>query len=394
MRRFRTPIIAAIACALSACAASDDRGAAPWTGTMDTLPSGHVVVRNTATPIWPAGRGWKVVEELRIGSMEGDGPDVFGWIPSFEVDAAGRLWVLDGQAQELRVFSPTGAHVRTIGRKGGGPGEFAQAIHVDQGPDGLIRVMDPSNNRLSVFDTAGVYLGSKPALGGFIVIPWPGGYDHAGRYYTPVMSSGEFAVARLDTTFAVIDTLFPPRDPVRREFFEHRSGNNSFMRASIPFRGGMLWRLSRRGTIWAMFTDEYRLFELSADGDTIRTITREYTPLPVTAADRERAREELEWFTRQGGTIDLSKLPRTKPAATDFFTDDEGYVWVNRVTAAGPEGTEYDIFDPEGRFLGTVELPFPLSSVPAPIIRGGVLYGVMQDELEVQYLVRARIVKP
>jgi hypothetical protein len=41
-----------------------------------------------------------------------------------------------------------------------------------------------------------------------------------------------------------------------------------------------------------------------------------------------------------------------------------------------------------------VNLPFALSMNPPPIVRQSVLYGVTEDELEVPYVVRARIVKP
>jgi hypothetical protein len=52
------------------------------------------------------------------------------------------------------------------------------------------------------------------------------------------------------------------------------------------------------------------------------------------------------------------------------------------------------VFDPEGRFMGTVRLPFMLARFPGPIFRDGVLYGITEDELEVPYIVRARIDKP
>jgi hypothetical protein len=185
-----------------------------------------------------------------------------------------------------------------------------------------------------------------------------------------------------------------PTDPIERASFDLTGNSGSFIRAAVPYQGSLTWHLSPAGTIWAMLTDDYRLFELSPEGDTLRTITRAFTPLPVTPEDREQARENLKWFTDQGGRIDLSKLPATKPAATSFFFDDEGNVWVERVTANDVENASYDVFDPIGRFLGTVDLPMPLLSNPQPIVRDGVLYGVTRDELDVPYVVRARIVKP
>jgi hypothetical protein len=329
--------------------------------------------------------------------MSGEGPDLFGAVLSFDVDRGGRVWALESQSQELRVFDSLGAYVRTVGRRGGGPGEFAQALKVELGPDGNVWVMDPSNNRLSVFDTAGVYLEGHPALGGFIIIPWPGRFDASGSYYAPVpLTDGEFRVGmvRFDSSMTAVDTLSPPEDPVERERFEHHNDSGGVMMASVPYQGSLIWRISEAGTIWAILTDEYRLFEMNAEGDTLRTITRAFDPIPVTGADRDRAREDLEWFVSQGGSIDLTQVPDHKAPVSSFFLDDENNIWVEVTTASEEEeGRVFDIFDHVGRYLGPVHLPFSLVNMPSPVVRDGILYGATEDELEVTYLIRARVLE-
>lgn len=374
------------------CGSTETRESAVWSGTMDTLPSGQVVVRNTAEPLWQPGDEWMVVEDLRIGRREGDGPDVFARIRSFEVDRAGRFWVLEDQAQELRVFGPSGEHMRTVGRQGGGPGEFARAVKVDLGPNGEMWVMDPQNARVSLFDMAGVFIDSRPAAGGFITLPWPGGFDDRGRYYAPGPRGG---LVRYDSLYAAIDTLANPQDPLTREPFEVRDdAGRTRAIADVPYEGDLRWTLSSAGTIWAMVSDQYRLFELRSEDDTLRTITRRFEPLHVTAEDLERVAEDLAWFTDLGGQIDRSKIPSTKPPVIGFFQDDERNLWVERTTARPNAGRLFDVFDAEGRYLGEVDLPFPLSLEPEPILRNGVLYGVTRDDLEVPYILRARIIKP
>lgn len=383
---------------LTACGAASDRGVGEWTGTIDTLVSGQIVVMNPETPLWAPGSEWRVTEEVRIGSVDGDGPDLFGSIYSLAVDRGGRIWVLEGQAQELRVFSASGEYIRTVGRRGGGPGEFSNALRIDLAPDGNLWVMDPANNRLSVIDTAGRYLDGKKVPGGFVMIPWPGGFDDAGRYYAPVpryAPSFGLPLVRHDTALAPIDTVeADPRDPKERASFTIQEGGVTRVRAGVPFQGGLLTRFSPTGTYWSLLTDDYRLQEYTIAGDTLRSITRAFTPLPVTAADREQAREDLKWFTDQGGHADWSKIPSTKPRANNFFFDDEGNIWVAVLSATGEVGREFDIFDREGRYLGVVELPFKLQRGRAPVFQDGLLYGTAVDELEVQYVVVARVEKP
>jgi hypothetical protein len=384
-------VLAACVLTLAACDAGAD-GAREWAGTMDTLPSGQVVVRNPATPIWQSGEEWRVVEEVRIGGIEGMGPEVFGSVSSLAVDPAGRFWVLDHQAQELRIFDGDGQPVRTVGRRGGGPGEFQQAVHIVLAPDGHLWVMDPSNARLSVFDTAGVYMEGKTALGGFVVMPWPGRFDDGGHYYAPLLASGRWAMIRHDMAFQALDTLEVPRDPVTRDWYEIRDAEGrARVRAGVPYQGFLTWQVSPAGTIYAMVADQYRLFELGAGGDTLRSLTRPFEPVPVTAADRERAREDMQWFTDQGGHFDPSKLPRTKPPVRSFFFDDQRHIWVERTTGDEEDLRRvFDVFDPEGRYLGAVRLPFPLW-MSSPVVRDGRLYAVTRDELDVPYVVRARI---
>jgi len=365
---------------------------------MDTLSSGEVVVHNTADPLWRPGEEWQVTEDLRIGTVEGDGPDMFGQISSLALDGAGRMWVLEGQAQELRVFDAAGTYVRTVGRQGGGPGEFNQAIQVRLGPDGNIWVMDPQNNRFSVFDTAGTYLEGKHVVGGFIIIPWPGDFDSDGNYYGPVPLPSDdifqMGLTKFDSSFSPVDTLSTPDDPVEREYFEMHNDDGGVMMASVPFSGSMTWKLNRDGTIWSLLTGDYRLTQFSQDGDTLRVVTKAFDPLPVTDDDLERAEERLDWFVRQGGKIDLTKVPSTKPATQWFFSDDVGDLWVVRTLPNSDEARDVDVFDPDGRFLGTLTFPFAIRRNPAPIIQGNTMWAITQDDLEVPYVVRARIAKP
>ena len=87
------PRCAAVAAAcwllVAACGAPGEHATESWTGAIDTLPSGQIVVQNTEEPIWPTGSEWRVEEEIRIGVLEGAGPNVFGRVTSFDVDAAG-----------------------------------------------------------------------------------------------------------------------------------------------------------------------------------------------------------------------------------------------------------------------------------------------------------------
>ena len=386
-----------ILAATTGCAVDSGRSGTAWGGAIDTLPSGHVVVTNPAEGLW-RDAPWTVTEDLRIGSFDDPGPSSFGQIIALDVDDYGRIWLLEAQANEIRVFGADGEHVRTIGREGGGPAEFAGPAHGEFGPDGRFWVADPQNNRISVVDTTGAFVASLRMDGGFFFSPWPGGFDLEGRYYLPVPLEvdGQFGLSTVRHELSLdplaltpLDTLPRLTNPNPPERFELVSPDgDGRLIATVPFAAGLMETRSPRGNLWGLMTGEYRLFELSVDGDTLRTIFGHYDPLPVTSADAAAALDGLSWFTDQGGRIDPSKLPDVKPAAWNMFVDDEGRIWVNRVSA-NPPGQDYDVFDPIGRFLGPLELPAPLNSVRRVV--GDDLYGVTRDDLGIPYVVRFRI---
>lgn len=64
---------------------------------------------------------------LQVGSVDGIGPDVFGDLRDI-VAMEHRLYVLDAMASEVRVFSLSGEHLFSFGRRGDGPAEFRRAI--------------------------------------------------------------------------------------------------------------------------------------------------------------------------------------------------------------------------------------------------------------------------
>jgi hypothetical protein len=254
-----------------------------------------------------------------------------------------------------------------------------------------------------VFDTTGAFVRSHPSPGGFIIRPWPGGFDDEGFYYSPVFVPTEddpdrqfgMALARFDSELQPIDTLFPPTepyDPDDRRFVLRSEDGNSVMMAGIPFTPRFRWRLARDGTFWSLISGEYKLVQSTPEGDTLRTITREFEPYPVTDDDVDAAMESLEWFIQQGGKVNRSRFPSEKPPTESFFFDDEGNLWVERMTTAEDEARLLDVFDPVGRYLGEVRLPFRLAG-DEPIIRGSTMWAVTADDFDVPYVVRASIVK-
>jgi hypothetical protein len=380
------PLLLAAACARD--------GTAGWKGTVETRPDGVVLVRNPAQGAWREDQAWTVEEELRIGIAEGAGPTLFGDVAAVEVDSTGRIWVLDRQAKELRVFDAHGRHVRTIGREGEGPGEFRDPIGMAWAPDGTLWVADPGAGRYTVLDANGIFIASHPRRVAGYSVPWRGGFGPDGLLYelvfvAPPQGEPRQALLRFDASVQPADTVLLPTHAGER--FELRQGQG-LIAAAVPFAPGQALQLDPRGFVWLGVTDRYRLAQLKLNGDTTRVVEREAAPVPVTAAERAEAVARMKWFTDQGGRVDEGRIPARKPAFEQVVVDDHGGIWVRPALSAGEPGAAFDVFDAEGRYLGRVRVPGGMDAIPEPVIRNDALYGVARGSLDVQHVVRARIV--
>ena len=392
-------------------ACGEPRNPGTWTGTVDSLPAGGVVIRNPAVGVWDSTGAWRVEEMLRIGRAEGaDGPDLFARIAALTVDPAGRIYVLESQTQEIRVFDSAGRHVRTFGRKGGGPGEFQDARGLAWDREGNLWVVDQRNNRYTVFDTTGTLRRTMPRPGTGVFRNWEGGFGPDGSFYDVgmvfervetradgMMASGSREVLfRLDDSAAVRDTFPLPSYEMETFTTEFTRGTTrTRMSVPVPFTGQQLWVFDPRGYVLAGITDRYRLIWLELGGDTARIVERQYDPLPVTAEETEREIERLSGFRGMEGEIDASRFGRFHWAFRGFHLDARHNLWV-RVTLPADRraenGSAFDVFDAEGRYLGLVTSDFVIS---APLVIGAErLHTVTYDELDVPYVVVARIVEP
>ena len=120
-----------------------------------------------------------LVEELRVGSLDGARPESFAALKGLVALPGGGFAVLDSQAQEIRVFGADGSHVATHGRPGEGPGEFVDATGLMLDPQGRIWAADPRGARMSVFDPVDGFLESfryQYMVRGFI---WDGHHDRS-----------------------------------------------------------------------------------------------------------------------------------------------------------------------------------------------------------------------
>ncbi len=352
-------------------------------------------------------------------------------------------------------FDRNGTFVRQIGRRGQGPGEYIGPKGFRVLPNGVMALLDNANGRVNLYSPTGesvdTWLFRRPedrsgATGLYA--------DTAGFLYLNALatnSSGFNGLIRYGAGGGVIDSLpsadlhagADPRLP--QTILLRGEGVGSLFNAQIPFTPSLRWTWSPLGYWISGYPDRYA-FELHLPvtargriavpprqgtaprpvyrwrpGDPIRSIRRN-VPAPVVApAEREEQRTIFEARARR--TVpdwgwDGAAIPRVKPSYRSLFAGDDGRIWVQLSTTAtrvdlalgiqppprgprsrGPivpvqrwvEPNVFDIFEPDGRYVGQAELPH-LAKLHAA--RGDTVWVSRTDRDDVPFIQRLRVVWP
>jgi hypothetical protein len=162
---------------------------------------------------------------------------------------------------------------------------------------------------------------------------------------------------------------------------------------------------------------EYRV-DLFRPDQTVLRIERAWVPVAVDPEEAEEQRRLVTAeFVQEIGPWSWNgpPIPDTKPPFRDVFASWEGNIWVlvsqegqPTMTAAEAREAErradlpplrfeepvaFDVFAPDGRFLGQVTTPRSFQWRPEPIIRGDTVWAVTRDELDVATIVRFQVVR-
>jgi hypothetical protein len=341
---------------------------------------------------------WRHTEELRIGS-DADDASGFSDIRGLLVTRSGSIWVLEASLQEIRVFDASGKHLRTVGRKGKGPGEFTYADGMAAAPDGMVWVHDPQNARFSIFDQDGKFVRQQLAPSNGYGYTWRGGIDHRGRIWDMIFhrdpKDPDLAlVRRASPDWTTVDTLSLPTcaaPGLDREAAFFRVPPGSFI--GVPYFPGPVVAVDyNAGALWCAPTGaQYQAVRVGIERkDTLARLSHRAERLPVSAEERDSAIAGVRRFMKRAGeaVLDWSRIPKVKPLLQAAFVDDEGRLWMRRTTTR--TSSSFDIFSPEGRALAGLTIPLPINTYVRPVVQRDAGYFVIQEEGEIPYVVRVR----
>jgi hypothetical protein len=395
--RVRACLAAAFSVAIHACA-----GPTPQS-SFTIRDSAGVAIAVSTSARWDAAP----VERWRVGtdpildlSTTGEGPEH----EFFRVSDAlrlsdGRIVVANSGSSQVRVYSPEGAHLASIGREGEGPGEFTRFFGIDAiAGDSLlvhtypsrVTILSPDLEVVRVFDVDRLARRLQAFAGGML-----------GTVGIPMREDpGENALVRMPERLIRFDLEGAPRDTI----FEVPGSETFLFMSELGASGGR--PLFGKNTVVATVGDalvigladslSYAVY--GGEGDLRRSVR--VTGFDLTLSDDEVAAEiqarlgpDPDPFSRD--LHEALPVPRTRAAYERLIVDPTGNVWA----AGQPSWSErrerlardWHVFSPEGEWLGRVTMPARFD--PFEIGSDHVL-GVYSDELDLEHVQLLPLTKP
>jgi hypothetical protein len=319
------------------------------------VEDGVTVVYNPKSPAPLPGTKTKLVlkEDFAIGRIE----PLFSDVIEIAIDDQGEIYALDRKDAKISVFDSRGVLLRTIGKKGQGPGELQGPREIQVTPQKEIMITDSSARQLVFFTLQGQFLRNvSTARLQFFNRPRA---DSRGDIVADVSTVDQEYVAQ-------IKRLGPSLEP-----------KSTISSAALlkypnfdPFLPRFTYEIARDDiVIWGLPT-KYEIHMWSKEGKPLRKIVKEYSPVKITEDEKNEAKKR---FMTSGVNLVWSDYHH---AYDLLILDDEGRIFAR--TYEKPQGEKafyHDVFNEEGRYIARVTLP------TRPYIwKRGKLYTIEENE--------------
>jgi len=307
-----------------------------WEGTIEEV-NGVTIVKNPLLPIYTEDVFF--LEEELVIKEEGE-DYYFSNLIGLAVNDEKRIFTIDYQAADVKVFDKEGMYIKTIGKRGQGPGEFSRPYHIFVSSQKEVVIFDLLLRRFSYFTFEGEFIKNVSTANyniGFFNIDSEG--NIIGLIPDRNPENPVYALRKFDSDLNPILTYVTSPYPNPQIY--------------NPFGPRPQWALSVDNEIIHSFPEFYEIRIFDAMGKEIRRIIKEYEPMRVSSEMKDLAKKQVE---RLGESIRL-ELPEYYPPIRYISVDENKRIFVHTsdLDETGGESV-YDVFDPEGKFITRINL--------------------------------------
>ena len=324
-----------------------------WKGKIE-YEDGIEVIKNPKQPMYGEDV-FSIDEDLSIGVAEGKNEYVFFHLSYLAVDDQETIYAMDQGEKLVKVYDKKGNFLRTIGKKGEGPGEL-------QNPDDIFiintnnLVIEDFIRNISYFSTAGKYIRSLSTSKIFpigVILNSQGYILSITNINAPNKWGKEISL--YDENLRYLKTIISIPQP---------KPNPQILK---PFQPKINMSSYKDDYFIVSFKEEYELQIFNPKGELVKKIIQEYKPIKVTE-------EDVKISVGQVSKERKLVVPSYFPAIYSFTTDDEGRIFVHTYEKDGNGKRFIDVFDQEGRYIAKI----PLKDHPK-VWKNGKLYTIEED---------------
>lgn len=344
---------------------------------------------------------WTAVASVRAGSEDGPG----ALVNVFDVEIGPNGEMLAGQptVATIAVFDADGRYLRSIGRRGQGPGEFQIVGGMGWAGDTLWVV---DIGRLHLFDARFEFARTitfptlRPPPGVTRIMPGPILADGSMIGIPMMVDSGRAApVVRVSQSGVITDTL------------AHVAMRDAFTRISVagaarpgnvqrPWVDDPLWTTSPDGRAVVVVERplatragdaSFTILRIGLNGDTLFRRAVRYAAVERTDAETDawyaaKATQVAHQVSATEAAAERAirravRPPRHHLPVTRLVVGRDGTIWLRREDTAA-EAVDWQVFDATGAPLGRVALPSGYDLRRAQIDR---VWGIEKDALDVPF---------
>jgi hypothetical protein len=356
---------------------------------------------------------WRAVEDLRIGS-DTMPDEILTTVGGIAVGAGGTVYVIQPREGLVKVFNARGRFVRTIGRRGAGPGEFQLPRGSGWKGDSLW-VADLAQRRISFFSPDGRFLRMQqvPLPSVALAIARDGTIIAAGSAPAQAVALGQVSrvpLLRIRGEPSSIDTLamLDIRNQVWR-IASDPAPAAATMYVDQPFSPATLWNMSADGrSLWMLDRSpasdarpaSFEVTRLTLSSNARDSWRLPYSPVVVSAKtvdsivglEVKRGLDRRTFANASVAEVEVRRglyLPTHAPPVSDFLPGRDGTLWIRLATREAD--SRWIVVDASGQVEATVRIPGNVRVMQADRTA---VWGSARDSLGVEAVVRYALRKP
>ncbi len=385
------PLLALLPVAALAC--EQGQQSSPFLPTQTRDSAGIRIIENERPPDGSR-LPWSIGPEpvVSIGAVEGEEPYLLDAAMDATRLSDGRIVILNGGTNELRVFDASGVHLESWGGRGEGPGEFRSLWRVEPWPGDSIIAWYAPRLGVSIFDAQGNYGRSFTLAHNGAVTPMQ---SFRPEYAT--RGGSILAIHMPEDADTIVAQLRGAEGELRSSFGTHPGLEPYVLRDGE--RSMLYWKIFGREPVWATWGDlvvvghtgTYELRAFRLDGSLARIVRRANVPRATTEDDVEAYIERQVSYSTLTPAAESRRRYESVPVAEHLpafesvRSDAVSHIWVAEYEFSEEERPPrlWTVFNPEGQVLGYVETP---EGLWVHEIGEHYILGTTFDELDVEHV--------